>query len=128
MAPFRALSHSAPSASPLASSNQPHPASEAPAPDSGPFSNHLLEVFTDIASSLKGIDGSLKRIADVLDPAPPDLVGTPYVASKLGVTTTWIADQIRSGQIPSSCLVPGAGNGKPWKFYRDRIDRWIASR
>lgn len=70
----------------------------------------------------------LRRIADALDPPPPDVVGSPYVAKKLGCTTVWIAEQVRRGDIPSSCLVPGTGNGKPWKFYRSRIDQWIESR
>jgi hypothetical protein len=83
--------------------------------------NQLLDVFIGIASDVK-------RIADVLDPEPPDLVGTPYLARQLGVTTTWIADMVRQGEIPASCLVPGTGNGKPWKFYRARIDQWLASR
>lgn len=81
----------------------------------------LLEV-------LSNLDRNIQRIADRLDPAPPDIVGTPYVAQKLDCTTTWIADQIRSGEIPRACLVPGTGNGKPWKFHRAQIDRWIASR
>jgi hypothetical protein len=70
----------------------------------------------------------LRRIADALDPPPPDVVGSPYVAQRLGCTTTWVSDLVRRGAIPSSCLVPGTGNGKPWKFYRSRIDRWIESR
>jgi hypothetical protein len=77
---------------------------------------------------ISGVAADIRRIADVLDPAPPDLVGTPYVAQKLGVTTTWVADMVRRGEIPVSCLVPGTGNGKPWKFFRVQIDKWIGSR
>ena len=50
------------------------------------------------------------------------------VAKQLGCTTVWIAEMVRSGDIPKSCLVPGTGNGRPWKFYRAAIDRWLASR
>jgi hypothetical protein len=73
-----------------------------------------------------GID--LKRIADHFDPPPPDKVGSDYVASRLGCTTTWIADLVRRGEIPPHCVVPGTGNGKPWKFFRSRIDSWITAR
>jgi hypothetical protein len=71
---------------------------------------------------------SLARIADRLDPPAPDIVDSTYVASRLGCTTTWIADQARNGEIPRSCIVTGTGRGKPWKFYRSSIDRWIDSR
>jgi hypothetical protein len=71
---------------------------------------------------------SLARIADALAPRPADVVGTPYLADKLGCTTVWVAEMVRAGEIPKSCVVPGTGNGKPWKFYRDRIDRWVESR
>jgi hypothetical protein len=71
------------------------------------------------------IAGALKRIADHFDPPPPDLVDSVYVSKKLGCTTTWIADQARNGKIPAACLVPGTGNGKPWKFYREKIEKWI---
>jgi hypothetical protein len=90
-------------------------------PEPASFDERLLAV-------LCSLDENVKRIADALDPPAPDLVGTPYVAHQLGVTTTWIADLIRHGEIPGNCLVPGTGNGKPWKFYRERIEKWIASR
>jgi len=82
----------------------------------------LLEVFTSI-------DRSLKRLADQLDPTDDDKpVGTPYVAKRLGQTTTWVAEMARRGLIPKSCVVTGTGVGKPWKFHRSKIDQWIESR
>ena len=82
----------------------------------------LLEVFSSIAHSLK-------RIADKLDPLDDGKpVGTPYVAKLLGQTTTWVAEMARSGLIPKSCLVAGTGSGKPWKFHRSQIERWIEDR
>jgi hypothetical protein len=71
---------------------------------------------------------ALTRIADHFDPPPPDIVGTPYVARKLGCTTVWVTDMIRSGKIPKSCVVPGSGNGRPWKLYRRHIEKWIETR
>jgi hypothetical protein len=88
----------------------------------------LLAALSRLLEIHAGLAQDIRRIADALDPPPPDLVGTPYVAQKLGCTTTWIADLIRRGEIPGNCLVAGTGNGKPWKFYRERIDRWIRSR
>lgn len=70
----------------------------------------------------------MRRIADYFDPPPPDKVGSEYVAQRLGCTTTWIADLVRRGEIPKNCLVPGTGNGKPWKFHRNLIDKWIETR
>lgn len=75
-----------------------------------------------------GIAESLKRIADHLAPVPSELVGTPYVAERLGCTTVWVTEMIRNGQIPQRCVVPGTGDGKPWKFVRTRIDEWIKNR
>ena len=74
------------------------------------------------------IANSLKRIADHVDPPPPDIVDTTYIAEKLGCTKVWVAQMALDKLIPPSCIVPGTGNGKPWKFYRSRIDPWILMR
>lgn len=66
-----------------------------------------------------------RRIADRLDPPPPDVVGSDYIATRLGCTATWIAEQARDGKLPARCIVPGTGRGKPWKFYRSQIDDWL---
>jgi hypothetical protein len=81
-----------------------------------------------LATTLDRIATSLERIANKLDPPPSDKVGTSYVSDKLGCTTTWVAEMIRKKHIPPSCIVPGSGNGKVWRFYRTRIDAWIESR
>ena len=82
----------------------------------------------DAALPLAEIGHHLKRIADALAPPPPDIVDSVYVARRLGCTTTWIADQARSGDIPQRCIVAGTGRGKPWKFHRRAIDEWVESR
>lgn len=74
------------------------------------------------------IASSLKRIADHFDPPPPDIIGTDYIANKLGCTAVWVARMATEKQIPPSCVVPGTGTGKPWKFYRSRVDHWILMR
>lgn len=71
---------------------------------------------------------SLERIAEALDPKPPDYVDGPFVAARLGLTATRVAQMARDGDIPSFCIVPGTGDGKPWKFVRSRIEAWIAAR
>lgn len=80
------------------------------------------------ALTLGKIAGSLARLAEALAPEPPDIVGTPYIAERLNVTVVWAAKMAERGTIPKSCVVAGTGNGKPWKFHRGAIDRWIASR
>ena len=74
------------------------------------------------------IAGALKRIADHFDPPPPDVVDSRYVCDKQGYTTQWIADMARNGGIPAACIVPGSGKGKPWKFYRAKIEKWLEER
>jgi hypothetical protein len=66
-----------------------------------------------------------EQIATYLTPTPPEKVGTPYVAQRLGKTVKWIGDLVRNGAIPKSCIVPGTGNGKEWRFFREKIDKWI---
>jgi hypothetical protein len=82
----------------------------------------------EIARHLAQLVVEVRRIANVLDPPPPDIVDSVYVAGMLGCTTTWVADMARNGEIPRSCIVTGTGNGKPWKFHRTRIDEWITRR
>jgi hypothetical protein len=87
-----------------------------------------FRLLSRIADNLDALVRQVRRIADHYDPPPPDVVDSGYVARKLDLTTTRIAELARDRQIPSSCIVPGTGDGKPWKFYRPRIDEWIASR
>jgi hypothetical protein len=77
---------------------------------------------------LDSIEVSLGRIADALVPAPSDIVGTPYIAKRLGCTTAWVTDLIKKGEIPKACIVEGTGHGKVWKLHRRQIDEWIKGR
>jgi len=81
-----------------------------------------------LAVALENISASQKRLADHFDPPPSDIVGTDYIANHLGCTQVWVTDLVRGGGIPKSCVVVGTGNGKPWRFYRSRIDDWLARR
>jgi hypothetical protein len=57
-----------------------------------------------------------------------DKVDSCYIADRLGWTTEWVSRQARDGRIPAHCIVEGSGNGKPWKFHRHKIDKWIKDR
>lgn len=74
------------------------------------------------------IKGDLQRIANHFDPSPPGIVGSSYISERLGCSTYWVTLMVRRGAIPSSCVVPGTGNGKPWKFNRSQVDKWIKNR
>lgn len=78
-----------------------------------------------IASGVREMEPALRRIADHFDPPKRGTVGTPYVAERLGVSVRWISDLIRKGDIPKSCIVPRSGEGKYWRFWKDKIDDWI---
>jgi len=84
--------------------------------------------FSRITTAIELLAACAEVIADSLSSATPDKVDTAYVAKQLGCSTVWIAEQARSGAIPSNCVVPGTGNGRPWKFHRAKIDAWIRSR
>jgi len=81
----------------------------------------LIPTLAHLASIAK----SLARIADAVDPPPPDKVDTAYVAKKLGIGLARVSQMATGGEIPPSCIVAGTGNGKLWKFHRARIDEWI---
>ena len=81
-----------------------------------------------LLSSVERIAEALERLADHFAPPPTDIVGTSYLAHRLACTQVWITDRICQGDIPKSCIVPGTGNGKVWKLYRRKIDKWIESR
>ena len=88
----------------------------------------VVELGPESLRMLAEVQADLRRIADHFDPPPPDIVDTPYLARQLGVSTTRIAQRVREGTIPKSCIVPGTGDGQPWKFYRRRIEEWLAKR
>ncbi len=69
-----------------------------------------------------------ERIADHFAPAPSDIVGTDYVVKKLGLSTRWVSGMASNGEVPKRCIVDGTGHGKPWKFHRQAIDKWLVSR
>jgi hypothetical protein len=84
-----------------------------------------IERFAALAEK---IAADHERLADHFDPPPADIVGTEYIATKSGCTMVWVAKMVRDGRIPKTCIVPGSGDGKPWRFYRRRVDEWLSRR
>ncbi len=87
----------------------------------------MLKVWFDISNYLQ-------RLCDAIAPAPTYTVGTESVAKATGLNQNYVS-QLADGRkiakvrkIPQECIVPGSGHGKPWKFYREPIDKWIETR
>jgi hypothetical protein len=78
-----------------------------------------------VCQGLAKLAASVDRLADRLVPPAPAVVAAGYVAERLGLTSHRIGQLARDGEIPTACVVPGTGRGKPWKFDRARIDDWI---
>lgn len=72
------------------------------------------------------IANGIERLIEVLVPKSADLVGTDYVASKLGVSKQWVGKMAEQGTIPKNCVAPKVSGGRIWKFHRDRIDAWLS--
>lgn len=82
----------------------------------------------DVRHPTSAVDEFFRHMGDPNRQKLPELVGTRYVADRLDCTTEWVTQMIASRAIPPSCIAPGTGNGKPWKFIRVRIDEWIRRR
>ncbi len=70
----------------------------------------------------------LRRLRRDLRPAEPEIIGTPEVAKMAGVTTAAVRQWVESEAMPGNCIVPGSGNGTPWRFYRRRVVKWLRTR
>lgn len=88
----------------------------------------LVNLAERLAIGVEGLLAVATRLAEHIVPEAADLVGTPFIAERLGCTTVWVSDMARNGVIPKACIVPGTGNGKPWKFHRRRIENWLDKR
>jgi len=86
-------------------------------------------VPAQLLETLERIAIATQAIARAQRPGPQEpVVGTPFLARQLGCSFVWAAEMARKGEIPKSCILPGTGNGKPWKFYRERIEEWLNKR
>lgn len=77
-------------------------------------------------AALERMAGAAEEIARHLDPTPPEIVKSRYIAEKLGCSVKWVGDMARTGVIPKQCIVGGTGDGKQWRFYRSKIDKWLS--
>jgi hypothetical protein len=77
---------------------------------------------------LERLASAAEEIAHHLDPRPPEIVKSSYVAGRFGCSIKWVGEMVRRGEIPKSCIAPGSGDGKQWRFYRSKIDKWINSK
>src|SRR5690606_23823679 len=87
----------------------------------GPLQSESRPVLDEVVRLLSSATEDLHRIANRLDPTPPDKVGTEYIAEKLGCSKQWVSQMVKLGKIPASCIVAGTGDGRQWKFHRFRI-------
>src|SRR4051812_18763580 len=82
----------------------------------------IATAVVSVAKDAGDIATSLRRIAEAQPPAEGEIVGTPHVARQWGgKTTQYIAQLATKGIFPSDCIVPGTGNGKQWRFFKDKI-------
>ena len=88
----------------------------------------IAAALEDVAARLKNIEPAIGRIAEHFDPQKRGVVGTPYIAERLGVSVRWINDLIHKGEIPKTCFCPNTGEGKYWRFWKEKIDEWIATK
>jgi predicted DNA-binding transcriptional regulator AlpA len=70
---------------------------------------------------------SLQRIAEHF--TPQEIVGTDYIANRLGCSSQYVSRMAKEGAIPKSCIKVSSGERRQrWKFIRSEIDRWIDER
>lgn len=84
--------------------------------------------FTDLIEALRSHTAAITSLVATLAPVVPDLVGTDYLARKLGVSPQWIGTMAERGDIPRHCVAPKISGGRIWKFHRDKIDAWLRER
>ncbi len=81
-----------------------------------------------LVAALKEHTRAIGSLVSTLAPEVPDLVGTDYIARRLGVSKTWVGQLADRGEIPRACIAPKLSRGRIWRFHRDRIDAWLRER
>lgn len=83
-----------------------------------------LAVEPDYVSDIRTL---LQRIAEHF--TPQEIVGTDYIANRLGCSSQYVSRMATEGTIPKSCIKVSSGERRQrWKFFRSEIDRWIEGR
>ena len=80
------------------------------------------------ANPFERIADGLERLLEVLVPKASELVGSEYIAAKLGVSKQWVGKLASNGTIPKNWIAPKISGGRIWKFRRDRVDEWLKVR
>ncbi len=86
---------------------------------------------TDLAAlvaALKEHTLAIGSLVATLSPEVPDLVGTDYIARRLGVSKQWVGTLAERGDIPRNCVAPKISGGRIWKFRKDQVDAWLRER
>ena len=81
----------------------------------------LIQLIEEMKQQGRAFQGLL----EVLSPRPVDLVGTDFVAAKLGCSKQWVGKMAENGTIPKHCIAPKVSGGRIWKFYRQEICDWL---
>lgn len=87
------------------------------------MNSELAPILERIARAAEGIYAELERVNNRFE--PPEIVKSSYVAGRFGCTIKWVGEMVRRGEIPKSCIAPGSGNGKQWRFFKSRIEKWL---
>lgn len=86
--------------------------------------NRLNQIESQMPT-VERLSEAIVRVADHLAPPASSIVGSKYVADRLGCTTAWVGRMAYRGMIPRKCVVAGSGSGRFWKFHRQQIDEWL---
>ncbi len=84
--------------------------------------------FADLVDALRDHTAAITSLVATLAPEVPDLVGTDYIARRLGISKQWAGAMAERGDIPRHCIAPKISGGRVWRFHRDRIDAWLRER
>lgn len=84
--------------------------------------------ITALVAALKEHTRAIGSLVATLAPPVPDLVGTDYIARRLGVSKQWVGAMAERGDIPRNCVAPKISGGRIWKFHRDKIEAWLRER
>ena len=84
--------------------------------------------FADLVDALRNHTAAITSLVATLAPEVPDLVGTDYLARKLGVSKQWVGAMAERGDIPRECIAPKVSGGRIWKFHRQKTEAWLRDR
>ena len=91
-------------------------------------SGRLHSILERLVIAIEENNRQIQRIADHVSPPKRASVTSSYVAERLGRSSRRVRDMARDGDIPKSCICPGSGDGNYWRFWKEKIDRWIEER